>query len=495
VIDEAPSGDRVKRFVRHRLARTPLRTKIFAGFMVLVALFAVGVVAVAATVRSRDQTRSALNDSLRPAQSEVDSLAQSLLDQQASVNTYQLTGTVTSLAPYVAGFASQKEVEKQLKSQLSGYPAALTDLRRATTAANSWNTKGAFPSIEARRSGPVPPSVEAANTEHSNTLFGVARARTHALAQSIAQSVSQETIVGTQASNDLSIITWLMLAIAVVLSVLLFAVLRGLITRPLESLGRSVAAAGAGNLEQPIDRVGPAEIANLAGAVEQMRLRLLSQAEETLRRSLIVAQDEERRRIAQDMHDDSVQALVAVTLRLQRLATRLTDAEQLNMVQAAEAAVSDAIGRLRQQIFELFPSALESEGLEAALRALLAETLASEDTAWEVTGPLYREPSRAVRVLAYRLAREAVLNVAKHAHAGHVVVSIEGRNGGVGVSVRDDGVGFDPAAVSALPGHLGQPTLASMAEAAGGWSEIRSAAGQGTTVTFWLPDVPVSAYK
>ena len=94
----------------------------------------------------------------------------------------------------------------------------------------------------------------------------------------------------------------------------------------------------------------------------------------------------------------------------------------------------------------------------------------------------------------YRLAQEALTNVRKHAQARHTRILLAGEGEGVLVRVEDDGVGFDPAqAPGRSPGHVGLISLRERAELAGGWFDLASAPGEGTTVSFWIPDSPTGA--
>jgi two-component system sensor histidine kinase UhpB len=91
-----------------------------------------------------------------------------------------------------------------------------------------------------------------------------------------------------------------------------------------------------------------------------------------------------------------------------------------------------------------------------------------------------------VRQVVFRNVREATLNAATHGAARRVTVVVEERRGGLRVDVTDDGVGFEPDP-RGWPGHQGVRTMRHRAEALGGWFELRSVAGTGTRVSFWLP--------
>jgi signal transduction histidine kinase len=218
-------------------------------------------------------------------------------------------------------------------------------------------------------------------------------------------------------------------------------------------------------------------------------------------RSLLVGQEEERRQLASGIHDDTVQAAVAASLRLQRLRRHLAeggaadagggvDERAVRLLDDVDADLSAAIERLRRMVFELHPPTLDEEGLESAICLYLGETVQPSGLRWSVAfeGP---EPAdRAVRVLAYRLFREAVSNTVRHANATALEVVVRSDDGELELCVADDGVGFDPAlAARNTPGHLGLRGSADLTEAAGGTWELETAPGQGTRVVHVIPQV------
>lgn len=203
---------------------------------------------------------------------------------------------------------------------------------------------------------------------------------------------------------------------------------------------------------------------------------------------VVSAQEQERHRIADDLHDDIIQVLTAVGMRLSTLSSRVDPAGQ-PQVARLEATVSEAIGRLRRMLFELRPPALDREGLCAAIRTHLQTAL--EDIEHTVDDALDTEPPIETREIAYRIAQEALANVRKHALASHVHVTIKTDRDGLRVTVADDGAGFDPALLEDVRrDHFGVAAMRERAAFAGGWCAIDSSIGKGTTVGFWLPLEP-----
>ena len=218
-------------------------------------------------------------------------------------------------------------------------------------------------------------------------------------------------------------------------------------------------------------------------------LRFASDDRRRLLGALVQAQEEERRRLSDDIHDDWVQVMTAVALRLDLLHGRTEDAGAAAEIEQLAAQVRDAVGRLRTLVFELRPPALDRDGLAAAVRLLLEERRNGGGTpVIELDDRLVREPAPVVRAVAYRIIQEAMTNVVRHSRASTASVALDNRDGGVLVDVVDDGVGFDVDAAEPLGGHVGLISMRERAELAGGWWRIASAPAEGTTVEFWLPD-------
>jgi PAS domain S-box-containing protein len=220
----------------------------------------------------------------------------------------------------------------------------------------------------------------------------------------------------------------------------------------------------------------------------EREVQLLADQRQVLLGHLVQAQEDERARIAADVHDDSVQALAAVELRLSLLHRELarTQPELLPQVETLRGTVRGATDRLRHLLFDL-----ESPAQRGDLTDALAEAAAyvlEDAVRWSVEGDGGRALPEATRVTAYRVAKEAIVNARKHARAHRVVIEVHDRDGGVEVSVVDDGRGFDTTRAEDRPGHLGLPGMRDRAAVAGGTVEVASTPGEGTSVRVWLPD-------
>jgi signal transduction histidine kinase len=218
-----------------------------------------------------------------------------------------------------------------------------------------------------------------------------------------------------------------------------------------------------------------------------VQLQRLADQRQNLLDRLVQAQEDERTRIAADVHDDSVQALAAVELRLGLLRRQIADAQPalLETAETLAGTVSEAIGRLRTLLFDLESPAVETD-LATAL-SVAAENTFEDRLTWTITGDLDLDVPEGQRVTAYRIAKEAMANVARHAGAGTVTITLARSGGGFDVVVEDDGRGFDPSTVEPRRGHLGIPAMADRATIAGGRLDLVRRAQGGMRVRLWLP--------
>ena len=216
-------------------------------------------------------------------------------------------------------------------------------------------------------------------------------------------------------------------------------------------------------------------------------LRRTLQQRRELAQRLQHAQEAERRRIAADIHDDPIQVMSAVDMRLQML-LGYPEAANDDVLREIEHEVAESIERLRSLLFELRPSTLDREGLVAALTLYAEHTAKATGWTVEILDELPTRPDPDMAALLYRIAQEAIVNARKHARASTLRLEVAGAGEGVVVRVIDDGGGFVPdLSAPPEPGHLGLSTMVERAELAGGWVRVISAPDAGTTVECWLP--------
>jgi signal transduction histidine kinase len=217
-------------------------------------------------------------------------------------------------------------------------------------------------------------------------------------------------------------------------------------------------------------------------------LRTADEQRRSLLERVVTSQEQERRQVAGDIHDDAIQAMVAVTLQLQALGGRLRDPRSAELLERLAATATESVGRLRQLVFELRPPLLDEVGLAAAIDQYARRAGELAGFVVQVSDESAGELPDELRVVAYRIVQEALANVRAHARASRVAVRLEEVDGGVLARVSDDGTGFLPGLVERRPaGHLGLISMREQATMAGGWWRIASAPGMGTTVELCLP--------
>ena len=224
---------------------------------------------------------------------------------------------------------------------------------------------------------------------------------------------------------------------------------------------------------------------SLDSMAEELRIKELERGQ--LMTAVVEASEEERKRIAGDVHDDSIQVMSAHVMNLQLLRRRVDDPELQERIRDLEASGRDATARLRDLVFELHSPTLEEHGLTAALETLVERAFEGVDVAASVTSALSEEPPLATSATAYRVAQEAIRNARQHAHPRVVSVAV-GRDGDeLVMRIVDDGVGFDPDSIAERPGHLGLRGMRERAAAVRGTIVIESERGRGTTLVCRLP--------
>jgi PAS domain S-box-containing protein len=203
---------------------------------------------------------------------------------------------------------------------------------------------------------------------------------------------------------------------------------------------------------------------------------------------LVAAQEEEAQRIAGEIHDDPIQQLSAVSLRVGMLRKEVDEQKRTDAIVQIQEAVDETLIRLRRMLFELSPRTLETGGLGQALREYVQFANQEDATLYRLQDELTKPLDQEKRTIAYRVILEALSNVRKHAAAPTAVVSISDRHGCLLCGVSDAGNGIAPEAVGvSMPGHMGTASMRQRVELAGGWIEMESRPGLGTTVEFWLP--------
>jgi PAS domain S-box-containing protein len=249
--------------------------------------------------------------------------------------------------------------------------------------------------------------------------------------------------------------------------------------------------------EQPIqlqaDRVGSALAESRLREVRDQerverravadRLLELTYEQRELLEQLASTETRERALLADAVHDDPMQMIVAAILRIDYLRLRVVG-DPGDELERIATLLETSVERLRKLIVAITPPDL-SDGLGVALHNLAEGIFIGTTSAVTVIGPTHVSLNPPATATAYRIMREALVNARKHAQAGNVTLRLEEHEGSVMLSLTDDGVGA--ASLKAEPGHFGLATMRARANAEDAQLHIDSTPGLGTTVVLTMP--------
>lgn len=200
---------------------------------------------------------------------------------------------------------------------------------------------------------------------------------------------------------------------------------------------------------------------------------------------LVEISDEERRRLAMDLHDDAVQQAAAAAILIEGLRRRPDQHDLDDRLAAAERALRTALEGLRRFVFELSPPELVESGLDSAIRSVADHLFSETEVAVHVEFAVTDDVSPSVQTAAYRIVAEALTNARKHAEASRVEVQVNSRADVLHLTVVDDGIGLHG---SVVPGHIGVDSMQRRAAGEGGsCSIVSNGRAKGTTVEATLP--------
>jgi signal transduction histidine kinase len=281
------------------------------------------------------------------------------------------------------------------------------------------------------------------------------------------------------------------------------------VVKPTEELTAAAERMAQGDLASPVDVDAQDEVGRLAESFEAMRQRLRAATEATERtnrelerrvsqrtarlgqllRQTISAQEEERRRLARELHDETAQTLAALSIALDRARDGLAHdpSDALDRIGEARVIAARLLAETRRLIMGLRPAVLDDMGLLPAIRWYAEATLVDHgvEVRIEADPPPPRLPGH-IEVALFRIVQEAITNVAKHADATHVTITVDFDAPYVTIGVEDDGRGFDvDQALGATGPDAESVGLIGMQERVrllDGQLEIHSIEGSGTRV-------------
>ncbi len=297
------------------------------------------------------------------------------------------------------------------------------------------------------------------------------------------------------------------------------------VRNPLALLTGSAERIAGGDLAQPIPALPDDEVGRLGRSLEHMRVALKSSIEDVERANVdlenrvrertreleglyrqlrereewrsqllakvIGAQEDERKRLARELHDETSQTLNALVMRLETAVAGFpTDASRQRLLEAKDLTVR-TLDELHRLIYDLRPSVLDDLGLLSAIRWYAERTLEPLGVAvrWEFSGQ-ERRLKPEIETALFRVAQEAITNIGKYAHAESVLIQCVLKDDAITIEIEDDGDGFDPATLPSAGDSrrgLGLMGMRERVELLRGTIDIDAAPGQGVRIAVTVP--------
>ncbi|NMB41745.1 MAG: HAMP domain-containing protein [Firmicutes bacterium] len=285
----------------------------------------------------------------------------------------------------------------------------------------------------------------------------------------------------------------------VIVSTIVFFITTFTTIRPLNSLLKSVQAVAGGDLSQKVKVSSKDELSALAEAFNIMtgRLAQAQLARDRLLKRLISSQEEERRRISRELHDETGQMLntLMISLSLLQESSNLDELEQKTV--EFRRLLLQSLEQVRLLVWRLTPAPLVDLGLKAALETFVSKY--RESAGWEIDlqieGLEKRRLSPEIEICIYRVTQEALTNIARHADAENVNILLDCRKEILLLTIEDDGVGFEPEEfkeenVQGTGASFGLISMRERISLVGGEFKIISSPGYGTTLDINIPLLP-----
>lgn len=285
-------------------------------------------------------------------------------------------------------------------------------------------------------------------------------------------------------------------AVGWLVSVILNFVVLQIAFRPLMDLGKVMSRVQAGERSLRAPLTGIDSQADLLARTFNMMLEAIDDANRLRASQIINAQEQERKRIARELHDETSQVLTSLLISLAVLEEAVTTPEAHSRIAETRMLAHQTLRAIRNLSIDLRPSALDDLGLLPALRWYVKEYQQkfSIEVAFDASGFKERLPAEMETAL-YRIVQESLTNIARHSQARNASVTMLESNDTVYVTIQDNGHGFDKESIQKTPGQdrgLGLVGMHERAHLLDGYLSIESMPGYGTTVKVCIP-VPLYA--
>ncbi|NPA92259.1 MAG: HAMP domain-containing protein [Chloroflexi bacterium] len=285
---------------------------------------------------------------------------------------------------------------------------------------------------------------------------------------------------------------------------------------PLRNLSQTAQRLANGELDEPVEPTGVADVQQLAEGLETLRTQMqalltreqalskrlearleeqtqaleqVCRARENLLAQLISSQEEERRRVSRELHDETSQELANLIVRLGALARMVDDEDILEQLRGLRNRAAQTLEGVNRIVMDLRPGLLDEYGLVPAVQWYADARLSPQGIDVKVKAKgTPRDLTPYVQVSVYRVLQEAINNIARHAQAKHVTIRFDWRDNFLRIEVEDDGQGFDvESALADAQEHFGLLGMKERIALLNGKMHITSQPGQGTRLVFHIP--------
>ena len=271
-----------------------------------------------------------------------------------------------------------------------------------------------------------------------------------------------------------------------------FLISNRIFIKPINNLLNSVKAVSEGDLSQQVKVRTGDELSELAENFNSMTETLARTKEmrDSLLQKIINTQEEERQRVARELHDETGPTLSTLMISLQFLEDAEDRDEFKQKLEEYRELLRYSLEQIRRLVWKLTPTLLVDMGLKAALESFIDKYW--QDQGWEVNlvinGLEDRRLPSEIEVTVYRVIQEALTNISKHAKASKVDINVEATDEGINALIEDDGVGFEPAKLDpSSKMSLGLTSMQERVELVGGTFHLSSSPQQGTAVKINIP--------